>query len=184
MPKKRGLGANLNNGVSISLGKYIKVLPDDDELPPNAIKDLVTTIEKLKTAFVFANARELKISYMNGHKIWQLQPRVRKPIMLKPDFKYLWKRNVIHGGTTLYKKDVFLKVGGFDENLQAAEEFEFHLRLLKLKHKIGYVNRVVFHYRIHNEQKSRGTKARWASNQKIRKAEKKKLRIKIQSMKV
>jgi GT2 family glycosyltransferase len=147
---RKGLSANFNNGVSIATGEYIKILPDDDILPPNCVTDLVRGIENQKVDFVFANA---KIYMRKKPRGWRFGKTV-KPANPKPSFSQLVAKNHIHGGTTMYKKSVFDTVGGYDVNQWTGEELEFHIRLLSKGYTIGHVNKVVFWYRIHPTQKS------------------------------
>ena len=42
----------------------------------------------------------------------------------------------------------------WDESLWTGEEFDYHLNLLLNGAKLGYLDEVTYHYRIHNEQKS------------------------------
>ena len=54
----------------------------------------------------------------------------------------------------LYNKRVLLEVGGFDETLWTAEEYELNLRLLSRGYKLNHVPKVVYKYRIHKTNKS------------------------------
>ena len=56
----------------------------------------------------------------------------------------------------MYKREVFEKIGYFNETLWTGEEYEFSLRALDYGLNIGYVNEVVYYYRLHLEQKSIG----------------------------
>ena len=63
-------------------------------------------------------------------------------------------RNSIHGGTTMYERDLLFEVGGYDESLWTGEEFDLHLLLLSKGYEPGYVDKVVYRYRLHEHNKS------------------------------
>ena len=55
----------------------------------------------------------------------------------------------------MYRREIFDKVGGFDETLNTQEEYEFHLRCLTAGFKIGYCDSTLAFYRRHPAQKVR-----------------------------
>jgi len=55
----------------------------------------------------------------------------------------------------MYRREVFEKIGGFNETLNTQEEYEFNLRCLKAGFKIGYCDSVLAIYRRHPTQKVR-----------------------------
>ena len=67
------------------------------------------------------------------------------------------RHNHVHGGTLMYRRDVFEKVGMFNETLWTGEEYEFNLRCLANGLKCKYVDDVLYYYRYHSRQKSIGT---------------------------
>lgn len=139
--------ANFNKVLSQAEGKYIRYLHEDDMLTPNCITDSVKAIEEQNVDFIHGDAIEAK----EGE-----QRRVRKsPNILIPTLQDLLSKNVIHSATTMYRREIFTKIGGFDETLNTAEEFEFHLRCLKAGFKIGYCPNVLAIYRRHPLQKVR-----------------------------
>jgi GT2 family glycosyltransferase len=88
------------------------------------------------------------------------RPRTTNPTLLD-----MLENNVIHGGSLMYRREVFEKIGLFDEALTTGEEYEFNLRAMYNGLKLGYVDSNLYYYRRHKEQKSLGVKA----NQKERK---------------
>jgi teichuronic acid biosynthesis glycosyltransferase TuaG len=132
---------NLNEGLKRCNGDYIRFLCEDDLLPKDSIEKSVKAMGDFD--FIHGNAVNL---YPNGKEI---EYRYAKPVTLKTQCE----RNRIHGGTVMYKRGCFEKVGGFDESLQFAEEYEFNCRLLYHGYKLGYCDNILYKYRIHEEQK-------------------------------
>ena len=138
------VGYNLNRGIEIATGEYIKYLCDDDTLTRNSIHDSVKAMKGFD--FIHGNA----INKYALHEVFQ------RPRLSKPTLKDMIHLNVIHGGTLMYRKDLFDKVGLFDEELTCAEEYDFNMRCLQKGMKLGYCNATLYIYRRHDEQKSLG----------------------------
>jgi hypothetical protein len=56
----------------------------------------------------------------------------------------------------MFRKDVFDRIGLFNEALTCAEEYDINLRCLNAGMKLGYTDAVLYNYRRHDEQKSLG----------------------------
>ena len=54
----------------------------------------------------------------------------------------------------MYKKSIMLEVGGYNESIWTAEEYEFHLRLKSLGYKYGYIDEITYYYRYFKQSKS------------------------------
>lgn len=142
----KSLSENVNTLLNAAKGEYIKILPDDDLLLPDAIESLEKKIEE-GYDFVVANAINFRIDG-SAHVQQPLNPPVTIEKMIE--------KNQIHGGTVLYRKDALMKIGGMDETLWTAEEYDLHLRMMLADCKWGYLDKIVFKYRLHKEQKSLG----------------------------
>ena len=140
---------NLNQGIKASSGTFIKYLCEDDYLPTNSIKDSVEGM--LEYDFINGNAIAIYMEGMHAGKQLEYIPE-----RTNPTFKQLIMYNSIHGGSLMYRRDVFDKIGFFDETIDCAEEYEFNMRCLYNDLKIGYVNAFLYFYRRHGEQKSLG----------------------------
>jgi len=141
---KNSVGYNINRGVEIATGEYIKYLCDDDKLTLNSIEDSVKAIQGFD--FIHGNA-------INK---WATSEQFQAPRKSKPTLNDMIENNVIHGGTLMYRKDVFDRVGLFDESLDCAEEYDFNMRCLSKGMKLGYCNSTLYIYKRHDEQKSLG----------------------------
>ena len=76
------------------------------------------------------------------------------PVVIDMSLEALLFENFIHGGTTLYRTDMLRDLGGYDESLWTAEEYEFHLRCVFKGFKLHYVPKIVFNYRVWENSKS------------------------------
>ena len=140
-------GENINRGLQIADGEFIKVLHDDDILPPNSLMDLYEGIQGYD--WVCGDME------LFGDKMFCPNPASAYPLtMSPPTLKRMLKKNYIAGGTTLYRKDVLLEVGGYDATLFTGEEYDLHLKLLSKNYKCNYIGRIVHSYRLHGYNKS------------------------------
>lgn len=143
---------NFNKVLDQVKGEYVKYLHEDDMLTENCIEDSIKAIQEQEADFIHGDAIEM---YQNSSK-----KVLKKPSIERPTIQDLMKKNVIHSATIMYRREVFEKLGGFDETLTMCEEYEFHLRCLHNGMKIGYCPSILAYYRRHPKQKIRiSTKA-------------------------
>jgi len=154
----KSVGYNINRGIEKSTGEYIKYLCDDDRLTEWSIQLSVESIE----GFDFIHGNSINF-WDSGKKVAYI------PSITNPTTPQMLDKNIIHGGTLMYRRDVFDRVGMFDESLDCAEEYEFNLRCLSKGLKLGYCP--TFLIRI---QKARNTKKPWKHIRRIPRSKKKK----------
>jgi len=137
-------GENINRGLQIADGEFIKVLHDDDILPPNSLMDLYEGIQGYD--WVCGDHQTF------GDKVFCPNPEIWKGC--NPTLEGMIECNQIAGGTTLYRKDVLLEVGGYDITLFTGEEYDLNLKLLSKNYTCNYIGCVVHNYRLHGYNKS------------------------------
>lgn len=138
------VGYNLNRGIEKATGEYIKYLCDDDWLTPESIQRSVECMEGHD--FIHGCA----------YNVFKGISALHKPRMRQPTLSDMLRGNVIHGGTLMYRRDLFDRIGLFDEELECGEEYELNMRALKLGMKLGYCPYILYNYRRHEQQKSLG----------------------------
>jgi GT2 family glycosyltransferase len=77
-----------------------------------------------------------------------------KPGITNPTLQNLITKNTIHSAILMYRREVFEKVGQFNESdkVRSFEEYEFNLRCLQAGLKIGYCDSTLAYYRRHPKQ--------------------------------
>lgn len=153
------VSTNLNNGIRQSTGQLITYLCDDDYLPMGAI---AAQVQKIKQGYDFIHGNAVTLHELNVTKDWN-SPNP------KPTLESLKKHNTIHGGTVMYRRSVFDRVGYFDESLNTCEEYEFNLRCLAHGLRLGFTHARVYGYRRHDAQKSLGKGVDQSWRDKVRK---------------
>lgn len=137
---------NINDAVRNASGDYIKLYAEDDLLMPNCLTDLYTAAVASDLDLVCANA----INFSDEPGVDEYPVNSRVPATVHELASY----NTIHGGTVLIRTAALRQVGGFDEQMWTAEEYDLTLRMASAGYKFGYIDRVVYRYRTHAEQKS------------------------------
>jgi GT2 family glycosyltransferase len=138
------LSKNINDAIRTSTGDYIKILAEDDLLTANCIEDLYNGIQ----GYDWICADAVDFEYIDDGKIIDFHEGHL------PKFEEVRIANCIHGGSTLYRKDMIYEIGGWDESLYTGEEYDLHLKLLASGYKVGYINKTVYKYRLHDRNKS------------------------------
>jgi GT2 family glycosyltransferase len=141
----KSVAHNLNVGIAKATGVYIKYLCDDDILPLDSIQNSVNCIQGYD--FIHGNAINF---FENGREDKYIPPHKF------PTIEQMINNNVMHGGSLMYRKELFALHGGFDETLTCCEEYDMNMRLIKVGIKFNYCPHFLYRYRRHDGQKSLG----------------------------
>lgn len=155
----KGVSHNINKGIEKSTGQLIKYLCDDDVLPTNSIELSVKGFSRPSTSFIHGNVINFSGDIVSTGVI-------HRPLYKHINLQNMLVRNSVHGGTLMYRREVFDKVGMFNETLWTGEEYEFNLRCLSVGLKAKYVDGVLYYYRRHNKQKSIGSTDKFYQNKR------------------
>lgn len=135
-----GLVRTLNKGLAVSKGKYIARLDDDDEwIDKGKLQKQINYMEShpecvlLGSSFNIVNEDNSNVEVFNP----PLDDRSIRNIILS--------HNPFGHSTVLFKKDVAVALGGYDENLDYTEDYDLWLRLGN-KGKLGNLFDVTVKY--------------------------------------
>jgi glycosyltransferase involved in cell wall biosynthesis len=143
LAEKKNWSHCFNLAVNHCSGDWIKWLDDDDLLTPNCLNDLY---QGTGTAdMVYANA-------INFDAVKEQLYKSPVGLSLKDFLPIVTNR--LHGGTVLIKKTAFNEIGGMDENLFFAEEYDFYLNMLIKGKTFTHVDSTVVKYRKHADTNS------------------------------
>jgi predicted O-linked N-acetylglucosamine transferase (SPINDLY family)/GT2 family glycosyltransferase len=166
-----GLAQNWNFCISQAKGKYIKFLFQDDVLEPNAIEKMVNLAEQDEEIGLVFSPRRLFTntgdtvydtnSLMHHeakdvHKAWSRLKLIQSGHQLLQDPNILDNpiNKIGEPSTVLIRKDVFEKVGLFNSEFCQLVDLEMWLRIMS-QYKIGFIDQVLSHFRIHSQQQTR-----------------------------
>lgn len=145
-----GTTKTLNKAIKKSNGDYIQFFAADDALyDENVITNFVNALE---------NSEEFVVSsqcYLCGTTLDDIQgkyvpTKLAKSLnnkSAKEQYVEVAKRCLYGAGATAYKKEIFEKVGLFDESFKLVEDWSYYLLLTLNGYKIKYVDFVSFLHR-------------------------------------
>ncbi|MEA5626232.1 glycosyltransferase [Nostoc sp. UHCC 0251] len=166
-----GLSQNWNFCISQAKGKYIKFLFQDDLLEPTAIEEMVNVAEQdeeiglvfsPRTLFTNTGHTVYDSNFLmhheakDVHKAWSTLKLIQsgQQLLLDPNILDNPINKIGEPSTVLIRKDVFEKVGLFNSEFCQLVDLEMWLRIMS-QYKIGFVNKVLSHFRIHPQQQTR-----------------------------
>ncbi|MEZ4749498.1 MAG: glycosyltransferase [Bdellovibrionota bacterium] len=171
----RGMGANWNNAIELSKGKYIKFLFQDDLLEPRCVEEMVRVLEEHPQMGMVASKRVILVdeNYDVNAKGWiEKYGDLQKDVKLKRENGIGFLDKEILGSdaivmspvnkvgepmAALIRKEVFSDVGLFSEQLSQLLDMEFYTRVLR-KYRIGIIDRPLVKYRLHAQQTTQTSK--------------------------
>ncbi len=122
-----GLAAALNKGLQLASGHYTVCLDADDRLAPKAITSGLECFETNRASdLVFGG-----FSRIDHYGLQTNDLLVEYPCPADP-YEALLRQNFIRmHSTVMYRTTALKRVGGFDENLQAFEDYDMFLRIAR-----------------------------------------------------
>jgi len=142
--KFKSLSKSYNFGVNKSLYPLITKVDADDLLDKNFIEDYYNELNLKNYDLIFGNLKIL------DEKMNLLRLKNQPKELIGSKFKYPV------GSGTIYKKSIWKKVGGFDEKLKYQDDYDFWLKINKIKDiKLGSINESGYKYRMHSQNMSK-----------------------------
>ena len=143
--KNSGLAATRNTGIRKASSNYITFLDADDFWKPTFLEKIYNLIQKFPEAGIFAT---------NYEEIWDKtvkQPRNGSEnlpadfIGFIDFFKLNLKQGIYNHGSVCLHKEVYEKVGFYNEELNFSEDLDFNIRA-NYHYKLAYDNSVQMSY--------------------------------------
>jgi len=136
----------LNSMINSSEGEWIKILHDDDLLVPDSLESLLKYSEGAD--LVYGDA----IYFKNNDLTSGIHYVPPKEVSVKTFFPVF--TNPINWPSVMFRKDSFIKVGGFDTNVKYAGDYDLYLNFLSNSLTFKYCPEVVIWFRQHKNQHS------------------------------
>ena len=148
-----------NTGIKTAKGEYIAILDDDDEWLPEKLEKQIAFLKKHPEIDVigcdYFIKKELSSFSLNKGTEFLQEYKI-------PEYKDLFKRMLVTddmgpGSIMVYRKEVFEKVGLFDDNLKSGQDKEMRIRLAEKGCRFGFVREPLVVYNTgHNNISSKG----------------------------
>jgi glycosyltransferase involved in cell wall biosynthesis len=140
-----GLGAARNRAISAARGKFVALLDSDDLWEPDYLQTMVGFLDlNPEVSIVFPDTLFFGESKFAGRRFHEVYPPC-PPITFA---KLAGMISHVSVDTTL-RREVFTRVGLFDEHMLGTEDFDLWLRALHAGCRIEPVSKVLVHYRRH-----------------------------------
>lgn len=136
--KNKGISENTNEAIKMATGDYIGFLDHDDLLSPDALFEVVKSINEKNPDFIYSDEDKIDDSYE------RFEP------FFKPDFspETLECHNYITHFVVV-KKTLLDEVGLLDSKYNGAQDFDLVLRITEKAKKIVHISKILYHWRVH-----------------------------------
>lgn len=140
--ENKGIAGNTNAGLDMATGDFIVLADHDDTLTPNALYECVNAINAdLEYDVIYSDEDKLD---MDGGALFDPH--------FKPDFNVdlLCSVNYICH-LFVVNTDLVDAVGGFREEYDGAQDYDFIFRCTEAARKICHIPKVLYHWRCHQD---------------------------------
>ena len=134
-----GISENTNEALKLAVGEYIVLVDHDDVLSPDALYEMMVQIDQNKAEVIYSDEDKIDIKGKERYEPY-----------FKSDFNIdlLCSNNyVCH--LFCVKKDIALKVGGFDSEYDGAQDHDFILKCVSEVDKVYHIPKILYHWRMH-----------------------------------
>ena len=143
--KHGGASAARNRGIALARARYVSMLDADDRYRPDYLERMVRAIaDDQGLGFVTSDAVFFGAPRFAGKLFSELEPQngaITLERVVRRQFKIF--------GSSIVRRDALVAAGGYDEQLQAAEDMELWIRLLAAGWKSARVDAPLVEYRRH-----------------------------------
>jgi O-antigen biosynthesis protein len=134
--KNGGIVKASNEALKLARGAYVGLLDHDDELAPEALCEVVSTLQETLYDLIYSD--EDKID--------------REDVRCEPFFKPDWSPDLLlscnyvsHFG--VYRRKIIESIGGFREGFDGSQDYDLVLRFTEKTQMIKHVPRILYHWR-------------------------------------
>lgn len=125
----KGDGGARNTGIVNAAGEFIGFLDDDDQWLPDKLGLQVAVLEKSPPHVGGVYTGQFDIDETDGKILSVYYPREKGDLS-----KHLFEKMCIVTSTVLFKKQVFEKLGMFDETIPYCNDYDMWIRIAKAYH--------------------------------------------------
>lgn len=141
---KQGVSGARNTGNELVKTEWIAVMDSDDiNLPRRLEVSLAAIREDPKIDILYSNLYNFRDGTYRLEQWRYNEPYVREN---------LYDRDFIANNTAMYRKNKVIELGGYDESLMSAEDYDLWLKFADVHAVFKYIDEPLALYRWHTEQ--------------------------------
>ena len=135
-----GIAENTNKAFAMAKGEFLGLLDHDDLLAPNALYEIVQTLQTHPEADAVYTDEDKVTTELDEH----FQPH------LKPDFNLdLLRSNNYICHFFMVRRSVVEQAGGFRREFDGAQDYDFIFRCTEAAREVVHVPEILYHWRTH-----------------------------------
>lgn len=148
-----GIAPNFNRGIRVAKGEWIKTIAGDDALTPHVIEKYIEYVKQSPDAlFLHSDVIVYKDTFVETNRLTR-NSRARLKINREEtnasdQFEILLRQSQIWAATVMMKREVFDRVGLFDESIPMWEDRPMWLKVTKANIKLHFLNTIGAKYRV------------------------------------
>ncbi len=148
LEKNLGISENTNHALRLATGEFVALVDHDDALAPFALYELASAIRRRPAADIF---------YSDEDRLCESGERAR------PFFKPEWSPELLYsfmyiGHLSAYRRELALAMGGFRQEFNLSQDYDFALRATEQAREIVHIPHVLYHWREHPASAASGGK--------------------------
>lgn len=135
-----GISGNTNTCLDIATGDFVALFDHDDLLPPQSLFEIVKVLQDTSVDVVYTD--EDKIDETS---------QIHSGPNFKPKFSLELLRSLNYiTHFFVVKRSIIEQVGGFRNEFDGAQDFDFILRCCEVAQNIKHIGQILYHWRIHS----------------------------------
>lgn len=139
----RGVAGSANRGIQLARGEFVARHDSDDWSEPDRLT-LQATYLKSHPEITLAGT-DTQGHSADGRPLWRLRlPHTPSELLAE-----LWKRNPFVHGSTMFRRQTALDIGGYRDQFPCSEDYDFLWRLTEAGGAVN-LDTILYHYRFTN----------------------------------
>lgn len=140
--RRRGVAGSLNIGLKYAKGEYIARMDSDDIARANRFKEQVRFLDTHPEVILVGSW--VNIINENGKIISEK----KQPVTYESVLENIMKYNPFIHSTVMFRKNILLSIGAYENDLDGAEDYDLFLRVAK-KYPVCNIPKKLLSYRVH-----------------------------------
>lgn len=136
----RGLTPMLNRGLALARGEFIARQDADDWSEPDRLSCQLRYLRQHPRIALAGTDTQLHCA--DGKPLWRVRPP-RAPADVAQAFS---KGNPLVHGSTMFRRELALQIGGYREEFPCSQDYDFFWRLMEVGRAVN-LDQVLYHYR-------------------------------------